>query len=365
MSEGNKREIKYCVYCGAEIKDGNVYCPQCHKLAIKVKSRGGSSYQKSLPIKGEFTRKCSGCGSLISSMRIQQCPICNTVLEKVPEHLKPKPQKHSGYIFANKKLQPEHKFEIRKESWNSREGYRVFEASVFSYLSILMLILIILSTQMNPDTLEIEQNIFTIFLETVPLIALGIYPIYYILAKKNSFLKLGFNPDTKKVAIALAIGVLGAIGIYLINLISNYAFSMFINAGFENFITYHANLIEFNQIVKSSGFWIIIYCLLVSLMAFATEIAYRGVLQNTLKQKFGDEIKGKLLVSLLVALVYAGINIFIFLLSDIYIGIFLFISDFLIFFFLGILYELNGNLYNSIFAQVFYNLLIVLIVFLF
>lgn len=365
MPEGNKRKIKYCVYCSAEIIEGNVYCPQCHKLAIKTKSRSGSRYQKSPPAKEEFTRKCSGCGSLISSTKIQQCPICNAVLEKVPEHLKPKPQKTSGYIFANKKLQPEHKFEIRKESWNSREGYRVFEASIFSYLSVFMVILMILSTQMNPDTLKIDQNIFTILLETVPTIALGIYPVYYILAKKNSFIKLGVNPDTKKVAIALALGVLGAFGIYLFNLISDIAFSTLVNSGFENFVTYHSNLLEYNQIVKNSGFWILLYCLLASLMAIATEITYRGVLHNTLKQKFGEEIKGKIIVSLLVALVYAGINILVFLISDIYIGIFLFISDFLIFVLLGILYELNGNLYNTIFAQVFYNLLIILIVFLF
>ncbi len=364
MSEENKRKIKYCVYCGADIEEGKVYCPKCGKLAIKRKPTI-SSQPESLPIKEEFTRKCSGCGSLISSTRIQQCPICNTVLEKVPDHLKPKPKKQSGFIFANKKLQPEHKFEIRKESWNSKEGYRVFEASIFSYLAVFMLILMILSTQMNLNTLEIDQNIFTILLETFPIIALGIYPIYYIMAKKNSFIKLGFIPDIKKIAYALMLGVLGAFGLYLINILSDHIFFLLLNAGFENFITYHANILEFNQIVKESGFWLLLYCLLVSLMAIATEIAYRGVLQNTLKQRFGEEIKGKLVVSLLVALVYAGINILVFLISDLYIGIFLFITDFLMFFLLGILYELNGNLYNTIFTQVFYNLLIILIVFLF
>ena len=130
MSEVNKRKIKYCIYCGADIEEGKVYCPKCGKLAIK-KNHRDSSQPKSLPIKEELTRKCSGCGSLISSTRIQQCPICNAVLEKIPAHLKPKPEKQSGFIFADKKLQPEHKFEIRKESWNSREGYRVFEGSIF------------------------------------------------------------------------------------------------------------------------------------------------------------------------------------------------------------------------------------------
>ena len=364
MSEGNKRKIKYCIYCGADIEEGKVYCPKCGKLAIKKKPRG-SSQLKSLPIKEEFTRKCSGCGSLISSTRIQQCPICNAVLEKIPAHLKPKPEKQSGFIFADKKLQPEHKFEIRKESWNSREGYRVFEASIFSYLAVLMLILMVLSTQMNPDTLEIEQNVVTVLLETVPVIALGIYPIYYILAKKNSFKKLGLNPNAEELILALALGVLGGFGLYLLNLLSDFAFSTLVNAGFENFVTYHANVIEFNQIVKNSGFLILFYCLLTSLMAIATEIAYRGVLHNTLKQKFGEKIKGKLVASLLVALVYAGINILVFLISDLYIGFFLFITDFMMFFLLGILYELNGNLYNTIIAHVFYNLLIVLVIFLF
>lgn len=365
MSEGNKRKIDCCTHCGSEIVKGNVYCPKCGKLAIKIKSSNGLSQPITISKKGEFTRKCSGCGSLISSTRLQQCPLCNAVLEGVPEYLKPKPQKQSGYIFTNKKLQPEHKFEIRKESWNSREGYRVFGASLFSYLSALMVILMIFSTQMDPGTLQIEQNIFTIFLETVPVIVLCVYPIYYILAKKSHFIKLGLNPDINKIAMALVIGVLGAIGIYFINLLSNYVFSLLINTGFENFVNFNANVLELNQIIRDSGFWLIIYCILVSLMAIALEIAYRGVLHNTFKQKYGDEIKGKLIVSFLVALIYAGIEILVFLISDIYIGMFLFISDFFIFFLLGILYELNGNLYNTIFAHFFYNLLIVLIIFLF
>jgi len=364
MSEGSKKKINHCVYCGAELVEGNVYCPRCHKLAI-IKSKDGTSQPKRVVKKEEFTRKCSGCGSLISSTRLQQCPICNAVLEKVPEHLKPKTQKPSGYIFSNKKLQPEHKFEVRKEAWNLKEGYRVFEASLFSYLAILMLILMILSTQVDPNTQQIEQNIITIILETTPLIALGIYPIYYILAKKNRFIKLGLNPDLKKIVIALNIGILGALGIFFINLMSDFAFSSLVNAGFENFISYKANVLELNQIIRGSGLWIIIYCVLISLMAIATEIAYRGVLHNTFKQKYGNEIKGKLIVSLLVALIYSGIEILIFLISDIYLGVFFFISDFMIFFLLGIIYELNGNLYNSIFAHVFYNLLIVLTIFLF
>jgi len=314
--------------------------------------------------KEEIIRKCSGCGSLISSKRLQQCPVCNTVLDKVPEHLEPKTQKQSGYIFTNKRLQPDHKFEIRKESWNLREGLRVFEVCIFVYFSVFMGVLMALYTQMDQDTLQIEPNIFTIFLQLSPIIALGVYPIYYILAKKNHAVKLGLNPDKKKIPIALIIGVLGAIGIYIIELLSNLAFSLLLNAGFESFIAYNVSILETNQVIRDSGFWIIIYCILVSLMALTSEIAYRGVLHNTFKQKFGDDIKGKIVVSLLVALVYAGINIIIFLISDIYIGIFLFISDFLIFILLGILYELNGNLYNTIFAHVFYNLLTILIIFL-
>ena len=365
MSEGNKRKINYCIYCGAEIGEGNVYCPKCGKLGIKIKSNTISSQSEIVSEKGEFSRKCSGCGSLISSTRLEQCPLCNTVLESVPEQLKPKTQKQSGYIFANKKLRPEHKFEIRKEAWNSREGYKVFEVSIFAYLSVFMVVIMILYTQIDPDTQQVEPNIFIIFLETLPVIALGVYPIVYIIVKKNHFIKLGIHPDIKKIAIALVIGVFGAIGIYLINLLSNYAFSLLVDAGFENFVAYNANIIEANQIIRDSSFWVIIYCILVSLMAIASEIAYRGVLHNTIKQKYGEEIKGKIIVSLLVALVYAGIEILVFLISDIYIGFFLFFSDLIFFFLLGILYELNGNLYNTIFSHVFYNLLIVLIIFLF
>lgn len=124
-NEKDKKVInKYCVYCGAKVNEGQIYCPKCGKLFVKVKvarkttENTNQVKEELIPIredqKHKISRKCPGCGSIISSAILEQCPICNAKLEKVEL---PKDQigiqkseRRPGFIFTDKKLVPEQRF---------------------------------------------------------------------------------------------------------------------------------------------------------------------------------------------------------------------------------------------------------------
>ena len=94
MSEENEIVTNNCVHCGAKIDKSKTYCPQCGKLVIKIKptEKQPTVIKKEIP-----TRTCSNCGSHITSSVLEQCPICNSKLDKIPKELKssvsPTPQK--------------------------------------------------------------------------------------------------------------------------------------------------------------------------------------------------------------------------------------------------------------------------------
>ncbi|MHA1256939.1 MAG: CPBP family glutamic-type intramembrane protease, partial [Promethearchaeota archaeon] len=95
------------------------------------------------------------------------------------------------------------------------------------------------------------------------------------------------------------------------------------------------------------------------LASISIEIAFRGVLHNTLKERFNDnKISGKILISTIVALVY---SVF-FLALSFPIGIYFLIPNFLIFLLLGMLYEINDNIYNTIIALILYNVLMITLI---
>ncbi|MHA1343169.1 MAG: CPBP family glutamic-type intramembrane protease, partial [Promethearchaeota archaeon] len=68
--------------------------------------------------------------------------------------------------------------------------------------------------------------------------------------------------------------------------------------------------------------------------------------------------KGKLKVILSVALIYAVFSI----LFTFPIGILFFPLNIIMFIFLGALYEINGNLWNTIIAHVAYQILILILI---
>lgn len=365
----NEREklssIKYCVYCGTNITKGQVYCPNCGKLVIKVKEKVPSRDEGALNSKMKqktTSRKCSGCGSIISSPVLEQCPICNTKLEKIvllePKTSIQKSETKTGFIFTNKKLVSEQKFAINKATWNLREGLGVFGNSIMVYIVIRLLITIIVTFQLPLDGSVEAINITTILLSQLPDLLFGVYPIWYIYSKKHDMKKLGFWYTPKKYLLIGLIGVIGGMILILINNLSSPLIDLFIQIGI-NLDEVIAQITLENQIIREAEvYWIILLVFLLNLSVFSTEIVYRGVLHNTLKTRFGDDIIGKFSTIILVALIYSLLY-FVFSLP---LGIYFFLIEFFFFLILGVLYEVNKNIYIPIIASIIYNSVLIVLV---
>lgn len=369
MTEENDRIeiIKHCVYCGAEVDDKKTYCPECGKLVVKLKPTKQKVSQipsQATPIqakKADITRKCSGCGSLITSTVLEQCPICNALLEKIPEHLKPSTQTTPGFVFSRKKLVPAEKFILKKESWKLKEGLHIFGNCVLFYITIRLLIFVLLSFLIPEGSPTTSMDIITMLLSQIPEIVFGVYPLWYIYSKNHDFKKLGLLSDSRRVIIAILIGILGGIALLLVNYFSDI-FIDFFSVIFIDIFDVEAYIAEQYQVIRSTGLiWIVFLVILLSFGSISLEILFRGVLHNALKEKFGNELNGKIIVIVIVALTYS-IAYFFFSFP---IGIFFFLLNFLLSLLLGVLYEVNGNLYNTIVANVFYNILVIFAIFYF
>ena len=362
MSEENNNEIKikYCVHCGAEVGKNKIYCPKCGKLVVKLKD-SKLEFPQSKIKKSDTSRTCSGCGSIITSSVLEQCPICNTILEKIPKELRSEPsgetQKSSGVIFTNKKFVPEKSLILKKDLWNLKEGISIFGNALVWYVTIRFLIIILLSLQTPAESLEV--NITTILLSQVPDLIFSIYPIWYIYAKKHNFSKLGFNFDKKKVILAVLIGILGTIILIFTEFISSFIIDYMYSIGI-NLVDINAYLAEENLVIQNSNpIWITILIILLSLGSISTEIIYRGVLHNTLKQYFKKNLISRIYVVLLVALIYTGI----YLLFSLPVGLYFFLINFIVFIILGVLYEINGNILNTIILSIIYNTTLILLIY--
>jgi len=357
MSKDNEKKIKYCVYCGVDVEKNKTYCPNCGKLIIKLSPSKTSTEPRIThkPVstqRVEISRKCPGCGSIITSTILEQCPICNTTLEKIPEVKKIAIQKKPGLIFIDKKLEPEQKFILKKDKWNLKEGINVFGTCIYVYIIAFFLIYFLLVFQGEGDS--IEQNIQMLIVSQIPEMLIAIYPIYYILSKNHSYSKLGFSKDSKKVLIGIFIGVIGAISLILLNLLYNSLISYLAEIGLD-FFDMETEIIIQNQIIRDAGFiWVFLLIILIAIGAASLEIVYRGVLHNALKQKFRNDVY----TILLVALIYSIFIIFI------YPNPAYFLLNFLGFVVLGILWELsNGNIYSTLIASVFYNILLIVLIY--
>ena len=188
----------------------------------------------------------------------------------------------------------------------------------------------------------------------IPEVLIAFYPIYYIFSKKHSSTKLGFIKDSKKILFGIAIGVIGALCLILLNLLYNSLISTLAEVGLDFFDT-EADITLQNQIIRDADIiWVILLILLIGLGAASLEIVYRGVLHNALNQKFRNEIY----TILLVALIY---SVFMVLL---YPNPTYFLSSFLGFVILGIIWEVsNGNIYSTFVASILYNVLLIVLVF--
>ncbi len=355
MSEDNEKKVKYCVFCGENIEEGRIYCPNCGKLVLKIKPEKKEVKQQIVrgPVvdeKIQITRKCSGCGSIITSSVLDQCPICNTMLEKISEQKKLMIQKKPGLIFTKKKFEVEQKFILKKDTWNLKEGINLFGNCLYILIIIYFLLFTIIAFQAEDTKIELNMNI--ILLIQIPELLFGIYPLWYIYSKKHSYKKLGLISESKKFILALLIGVLVGLCLFLINYFSGYLIDLISDRGLD-FFEIKETIEEQNSIIRDADFLLIaLLTILLSLGSFSTEIVFRGVLHNTLKERFKNDFK----VILFVALIYSVVM----LLFSFPIGLGYFYVNFIIFTILGLLYEINKNLYNTIIASIFYNLLIVI-----
>lgn len=348
MSKDSKKNIKFCVFCGEDIGESKTYCPNCGKLIVKLKSGEIPTQphitQKSVSTqKIDISRKCSGCGSIISSNILEQCPICNATLEKIPEAKKEAIQKKPGLIFTNKKLEPEQKFILKKYKWNLKEGISVFGTCIYTYIIAFFLIYFLLIFQGEGESLE--QSIQLLLISQIPEILFAIYPLYYIRSKNHSYRKLGFTKDSKKILIGILIGVIGAVSLVIFNLLYNILINSLTDIGL-NFFNIREDIAAQNEMIRNSDLiGVILLTVLMVVGASSLEIVFRGVLHNSLKQRFDNVIY----VILLVSLAYSVLMLALFP-NPAY-----FLLNFIVFIILGILYELNGNLYNSIVASIIYT----------
>ena len=365
-----KANIKYCVYCGAKVNKGQIYCPKCGKLVVKLKSGKqvpeniSQIKEELIPIhedqKYKISRKCPGCGSIISSAILEQCPICNAKLEKVEV---PKDQigtqkieRSPGFIFTDKKLVPKQRFVLNKATWNFREGLNVFGNSIMVYIIIRILITSIVLFQIPIDGSTI--NITTILLAQLPDLIFGVYPLWYIYSKKHNMKKLGFWYSPKSFLITIAVGIIGGLLLILFNNLSNSIIEVMMQLGI-NFDDVLSQIALENQVIRGADpYWIILLIFLLNMTVFSTEIVYRGVLHNTLKSHFGNNLFGKFSTIAIVALIYS----LLYLVFSLPLGLYFFLIEFFIFLILGVLYEINNNIYNTIIASIIYNSLLMIIV---
>ncbi|MBN1801491.1 MAG: CPBP family intramembrane metalloprotease [Candidatus Lokiarchaeota archaeon] len=341
----NEKTETVCNYCGARFESLKIYCPECGKLIDNVPSLKKQTL-KTINKK----RICKGCGSTIESKSLEQCPICNTVLDQIPEIAENRDKKEFGLIFDSRgrKLEPI----INKKYWNYKEGIKVFELSILNYVITYILLLSVLIV---PDTQSNDPSFITLILEMLPRISLIAYPLYYIISKKHDYSKLGFDSNPKKIIIAFILGIIGSLALLFSNFGMELILNRFISVDSPGFIEYFNNLSLIKAILGSSVIFVIIYLLISSLAIVAVELAYRGVLHRSLRARFGSTIKARSVVVILSSLIYGSIESFFFFPADLVLGVFIFINYIAMFIILGVIYEFKSNLYTTIIAHVLFN----------
>ena len=361
MSKENNSEskIKYCVHCGAKVGENETYCPNCGKLVVKL-TDAKSQITPSQPKSSKISRTCPGCGSIIISPILEQCPICNTILKKVPKDIRSETseqtQKSSGVIFSDKKLIPEKALTLKKDSWNLKEGLNVFFNALVWYVMI-NFIIYLLSYQTLTETQNI--TITTILLSQIPDLIFAVYPLWYIYAKKHKYSKLGFHFKSKKVIYAGILGVIGAIILIFTNVLSNYIIDFMYSIGI-NLVDVYARIAQEHAVIQGTNLlWLTLLITLLVIGSVSTEIIYRGVLHNTLREYFQNKFISRVYVILIVALIYCAI----YLLFNLAVGVYFFIPNLIVFIILGIIYEINRNILNTIIVNVIYNIALILIIF--
>jgi membrane protease YdiL (CAAX protease family) len=158
--------------------------------------------------------------------------------------------------------------------------------------------------------------------------------------------------------IALIIGIIASVGLILLDNFSSIIISFMYNSGID-FFDVIAYLEEEYLILQSADLiFIVLLIALISLSVISIEIAFRGVLHNTLKARFNNDFLGKSSTIVIIALIYSAL----FLFFTLPIGIYFFIPNFMVFLVLGITYEINHNLLSTIIANVAYNIFLIILI---
>jgi membrane protease YdiL (CAAX protease family) len=213
-----------------------------------------------------------------------------------------------------------------------------------------------LTLQLDTGTEEIELNIITIILSQIPDILLGIYPIWYIYSKKHNFKKLSLIGGSKQSIKALLIGIIGAFALVSLDTLSSEIIQLLSNIEGVDFSEINSYLNEQSTILQNTEFiWILLLSFALTLSVISTEIVFRGVLHNTLNERFERNILGKITVIVIIALIYS--SLFLLFTYPIF-----FIVNFLVFTALGIIYEINHNLLSTIYSNVIYNIILLVII---
>ena len=250
---------------------------------------------------------------------------------------------------------PEQRFVLNKSEWNFREGLSVFANALIAYVTIRLIITMFLQTG-NTETIEV--NITTILLSQLPDIILGAYPIFYIVSKKHQSQKLGLSLNNRYLIIALVVGIIGSIGLILIDNLSSIILTAVFESGFD-FFGLASSLEEQNLVLQGTDLiFIVLLMILMSLSAISIELAFRGVLHNTFKARFNKDFIGRASTILLVALIYSAL----FLFFTLPFGIYFFVTNFVVFLFLGLIYEVNNNLLSTIIANIIFNIVIIILI---
>lgn len=298
-------------------------------------------------------RKCSKCGSIISSKILKQCPICDTVLEDLPiDIIKEKKKEEKSYlIFTGKKLELSDKFILQKDQWKFREAINVFFNSLvlflFAKIGIITLFFILQGPSAGtdfPPTIEI------ITLSQIPGAILIIYPLSYIYSKKHKISKLGLNYKRKKILIALLIGIIGAFMVYIMAELSFFINDFFVSIGWTIFAPPESLSEQYTIIKNSSLLYKILILSLLMLDVLGTEITFRGVLYNGLITKLGSQLTQRIYIIFIVSLMYSVL--FLFFTFDMGLVIIYFLNNVI----LGLNFEIsNRNLFSTISANGIYT----------
>ena len=127
-----------------------------------------------------------------------------------------------------------------------------------------------------------------------------------------------------------------------------------------NFVNVDSYIAQEQAVIQDANLiWLILLISLLVIGSISTEIIYRGVLHNTLREYFQDKVINRVYVILIVASIYSAI----YLLFSLPIGLYFFVINFIVFIILGIIYEINGNILNTIIVNIIYNITLILIIY--